>query len=159
MERSRTLYVLSVWRATRAEFLTGRYLPRTGVSGVSTGQERLNLDEVTIADTFHAAGYRTASIGKWQQRFAMALPPCARGFDEFFGFTSGHWGEYFDPPLERATREGKTEIVRGKGFFADASRRRHCGFIEESKAAQVLLFLTTIRRIRRSVSRRRLESP
>ena len=42
-------YVCPVCSPTRAEFLTGRYHPRGGVHGVSTGGERLNLDEKTIA--------------------------------------------------------------------------------------------------------------
>lgn len=135
-------YVCSVCAPTRAEFLTGRYHPRTGVRGVSTGQERLNLDEVTIADTFHAAGYRTASIGKWHNGTQWPYHPCARGFDEFYGFTSGHWGEYFDPPLERATRDGKTEIVRGKGFIADVFTDEALRFIEANKAAPFFCYLT-----------------
>ncbi len=45
-------YVCSVCAPTRAEFLTGRYHPRGGVSGVSRGDERLNLDEVTDCRSF-----------------------------------------------------------------------------------------------------------
>src|SRR5213082_2327026 len=45
-------YVCAVCAPTRAEFLTGRYHSRGGVRGVSTGAERLNLDEKTIAQTF-----------------------------------------------------------------------------------------------------------
>ena len=32
-----------------------------------------------------------------------------RGFGEFYGFTSGHWGHYFSPPLDH-----NGQIVRGK---------------------------------------------
>lgn len=135
-------YVCSVCAPTRAEFLTGRYHPRTGVRGVTSGQERLNLDEVTIADTFHAAGYRTASIGKWHNGTQWPYHPCARGFDEFYGFTSGHWGEYFNPPLERATRDGKTELVRGKGFIADDFTNEALRFIEANKAGPFFCYLT-----------------
>ena len=68
---------------TRAEFLTGRYHPRGGVKGVSTGQERLNLDEQTIADAFKAAGYATGMIGKWHVGTESAgMRPFERGFDE-----------------------------------------------------------------------------
>src|SRR6478672_8028988 len=47
-------FVCAVCAPTRAEFLTGRYHSRGGVRGVSTGAERLNLDEMTIAQTFKA---------------------------------------------------------------------------------------------------------
>src|SRR5262245_61972916 len=52
-------FVQPVCAPTRAEFLTGRWHPRGGVHGVSTGAERLDLDERTIADAFKAAGYTT----------------------------------------------------------------------------------------------------
>ena len=57
-------YVCAVCAPTRAEYLTGRYHSRGGVRGVSTGAERLNLDEMTIAQTFKAAGYATGAFGK-----------------------------------------------------------------------------------------------
>src|SRR4051794_14180689 len=58
-------FVCPVCAPTRAEFLTGRFFGRTGVHGVSTGEERLNLDEVTIAQAFKAANYATGCFGKW----------------------------------------------------------------------------------------------
>ena len=61
-------FVCPVCSPTRAEFLTGRYHPRTGVKGVSTGQERLNLDEKTIADAF-SDGMKMALNGDWDQLF------------------------------------------------------------------------------------------
>ena len=74
-------FVCSVCAPTRAEFLTGRYHSRGGVRGVSTGEERLNTDERTIADAFKAAGYATGAFGKWHNGSQWPYHPNARGFD------------------------------------------------------------------------------
>ena len=107
-------YVCQVCAPTRAEFLTGRYYPRTGVSGVSRGEGRLNADETTIADHFKNAGYVTGAFGKWHNGTQPPLHPNDRGFDEYYGFTSGHWGHYFSPPLDH-----NRQRVRGNGFIVD----------------------------------------
>src|SRR5262245_36681815 len=71
-------YVCAVCAPTRAEFLTGRYHARGGVRGVTTGAERLNLDEMTIAQTFKAAGYATGAFGKWHNGSQFPYHPNAR---------------------------------------------------------------------------------
>jgi arylsulfatase A-like enzyme len=121
-------YVCPVCSPTRAEFLTGRYHPRGGVWNVSSGGERLNLDEVTIAQTFKAAGYATGAFGKWHNGTQGPYHPNARGFDEYYGFTSGHWGDYFDPPLDH---NGKW--VKGKGFIIDDLTDHAMQFIADHK--------------------------
>lgn len=121
-------YVCPVCAPTRAEFLTGRYHPRGGVRGVSTGQERLDLSEKTLADAFKGAGYATGAFGKWHNGSQWPYHPQARGFDEYFGHTSGHWGEYFDAPLEENGR-----MVRTKGYIVDVCTDRALGFIEKNK--------------------------
>jgi arylsulfatase A-like enzyme len=122
-------FVCPVCAPTRAEFLTGRYHPRTGVYGVSTGQERMNLDERTIAEAFQKAGYATGAFGKWHNGSQWPYHPLARGFDEYYGYTSGHWGEYFDPPLEH---NGKP--VREKGYIVDLCTIHALDFIDRNKA-------------------------
>ena len=129
-------FVCAVCAPTRAEFLTGRYHSRCGVRGVSTGQERMNTDEKTLADTFKAAGYATGAFGKWHNGSQWPYHPNARGFDEYYGFTSGHWGEYFDPPLDH---NGKPE--RGKGFIADDLTNHAIAFIEKNKNQPFLCYL------------------
>lgn len=121
-------YVCPLCSPTRAEFLTGRYYPRTGVEGVSTGRERINLDEKTIADAFKGAGYRTGAFGKWHNGSQYPYHPMGRGFDEYFGHTSGHWGEYFDAPLEE---NGK--MIKTKGYIVDVCTDRAISFIERNK--------------------------
>ena len=120
-------FVCPVCSPTRAEFLTGRYHVRGGVYSTSAGGERLDLDEVTIADTFRSAGYTTGAFGKWHNGMQYPYHPNGRGFDEFYGFCSGHWGDYFSPPLER---NGK--IVKGNGFCIDDFTDKAITFIENS---------------------------
>ena len=129
-------YVCPVCAPTRAEFLTGRYHLRGGVHGVTTGAERLNIDEKTIGDTFKAAGYATAAFGKWHNGTQYPYHPNARGFDEYYGFCSGHWGNYFDPVLEH---NGK--IVRGKGFIIDDLTDHALAFIEKNSNRPFLCYL------------------
>jgi len=131
-----SFFVCRVCAPTRAEFLTGRYYPRTGVRGVSTGQERLNADEITIAQTFKQAGYRTGAFGKWHNGSQGPYHPNARGFDEYYGFTSGHWGNYFDPMLEH---NGK--IVQGKGYITDDLTDKAMAFIKENKDRPFFCYL------------------
>jgi arylsulfatase A-like enzyme len=123
-------FVQPVCAPTRAEFLTGRYHPRGGVHGVSTGSERLDLDEKTIADAFRAAGYGTGCFGKWHNGSQFPYHPNGRGFDEYYGFTSGHWGEYFDPPLDHNGEE-----VRGQGYLPDDVTARAIEFMRRTHGA------------------------
>ena len=130
-----SFYVCPVCSPTRAEFLTGRYHPRSGVYSTSAGGERLDLDETTIADLFQAAGYRTGAFGKWHNGMQFPYHPNGRGFEEYYGFCSGHWGDYFSPPLER---NGK--LVQGKGFCIDDFTNEAMAFMEKSVKAQKPFF-------------------
>lgn len=121
-------YVCPVCSPTRAEFLAGRYHTRMGVSGTSLGQERLNLEERTIAEAFQSAGYATGAFGKWHNGSQWPYHPLARGFDEYYGHTAGHWGEYFDPPLEHNGRP-----VREQGYIVDLCTDRALEFINSHR--------------------------
>jgi arylsulfatase A-like enzyme len=129
-------YVCAVCSPTRAEFLTGRYHARGGVRGTSTGAERLNLDEMTIAQTFQSAGYATGAFGKWHNGSQFPYHPNARGFQEYYGFTSGHWGQYFDPELDHNGR-----LVRGKGYITDDLTNHAIDFITRHKDGSFFCYL------------------
>lgn len=107
-------YVQPVCSPTRAELLTSCYAPRGGVTGVTAGGERLDPNYPTLAAAFRKAGYATAAFGKWHNGTQAPYHPLCRGFDSFYGFTSGHWADYFSPMLDR---DG--EITRGTGFLPD----------------------------------------
>ena len=129
-------YVCAVSSPTRAELLTGRYHLRSGVCSTSTGGERMNLDEQTIAEHFRDGGYRTAMFGKWHSGTQYPYHPNARGFEEFYGFCSGHWGNYWNPILEH---NGK--IVKGEGFIADDLTNHALEYIKGQKNHPFFLYL------------------
>ena len=131
-----TFCVQPVCSPTRAELLTGRYHPRTGVRGVSLGQERMNPDERTLADVLATAGYVTGCFGKWHNGTQWPLHPRARGFATFEGFTEGHWGDYFDAELESDGR-----FVKGSGYLADDLTSRAIGFVERHAARPFFCYL------------------
>ena len=132
----KNFYVCAVCSPTRAEFLTGRYHSRMGVYSTSAGGERFNADEQTIADVFKRGGYATAAYGKWHSGMQYPYHPNARGFDDYYGFCSGHWGNYFSPMLEH---NGK--IVKGNGFLVDDLTTHAIDFINANRDKPFFVYL------------------
>jgi arylsulfatase A len=124
--RFERFFVSPVCAPTRASLLTGRYALRTGVSGVTHAKEYMRLDEVTLADMFKHAGYATGCFGKWHNGDVYPYHPNGRGFDEFFGFSAGHWNNYFDTTLDHNGKEFKTE-----GYIIDVLTDAAIDFITE----------------------------
>ncbi|MCE7063901.1 sulfatase-like hydrolase/transferase [Dyadobacter sp. CY326] len=129
-------YVAPLCAPTRAGLLTGRYHYRSGVWGVSNSREFMNLDEVTLADLFKKAGYATGAFGKWHNGSQYPYHPNGRGFDEFYGFLSGHYANYFNTRLDH-----NGERVRSKGYITDDLTDKAIDFIEKNKAQPFVCYI------------------
>ncbi|MFO1003316.1 MAG: arylsulfatase [Planctomycetaceae bacterium] len=85
-------YVQPVCSPTRAALMTGRYATRTGVYTIVRPHAKwgLPLQERTLANALHDAGYETAITGKWHLgEFDPAYVPTSRGFDHQYGHYFG----------------------------------------------------------------------
>ncbi len=73
-------------------------------------------DEITVAETFKAAGYNTGAFGKWHLGDYGEYLPTNQGFDYFYG--SHHVNDM--TPFYHVTEEnGEWEIVHGTDEFKD----------------------------------------
>ncbi|MHB8643873.1 MAG: sulfatase-like hydrolase/transferase [Gaiellaceae bacterium] len=123
----------------RAALLTGRYPHRTGAIDTLQGRglDRIALGEVTLADHFRAAGYRTGLIGKWHNGDLDArYHPNARGFEEFVGF-SGGYSDYYDYTLDN---NGSQQ--RGDGrYLTDVLSEQAVSFVRRHAAEPFFLLV------------------
>ena len=129
-------YVQPVCSPTRAEILTGRYHVRSGVRSTSSGGERIDLDESLLSELFQNSGYRTGCFGKWHSGSQHPYHPNSRGFDEYYGFTSGHWGHYYDPPLDH-----NGIMVKGTGYLPNDLTDHAIDFIGHGETPFLSLWL------------------
>ncbi|MBL9184000.1 MAG: sulfatase-like hydrolase/transferase [Verrucomicrobiaceae bacterium] len=138
---------------SRAGFLTGKAATRFGHEfNPHWGDEAklgLPLDQRTIANVMHDAGYATALVGKWHQGFDEAHHPQSRGFDDYFGFLVG--GHNFllhkDAEPKFGTAHSHDLIYRGRevqrldGYTTDLFTDEAIGFINRNAQKPWFLYL------------------
>ncbi|WP_345334931.1 sulfatase-like hydrolase/transferase [Ferrimonas pelagia] len=94
-------YSTPICSPTRAALMTGRDPMRLGVAyGVILPWDSggVHTDEHFMPQSFQAAGYQTAMMGKWHLGHSQqAMHPNSRGFDEFYGHLHTEVGFY--PPF------------------------------------------------------------
>lgn len=133
---------------SRAALLTGRYPLLAGVPGnVSStrGDAGMPSSQVTLAETFKAAGYTTAHIGKWHLGYSPDTMPNAQGFDHSFGHMGGcidnfsHFFYWQGPNRHDLWHNGQEVFVPGR-FFPDLMVEEAMQFIEANKSRPFLLY-------------------
>ena len=145
----------TVCSPTRAALLTGKYPARLHLTDWIAGHDRpkaklkipdwqkfLPFEEITLAEQFKAAGYATASIGKWHLTPGLkegdeAYYPEKHGFDpNVGGYARGQ------PPSYHAPYKIPTLTEGPKGeFLTDREAAEAVKFIEANKEKPFFLYL------------------
>ncbi len=112
-------YTTPICSPTRAALMTGRDPMRLGVAyGVIMPWHNngIHPDEHFMPESFAAAGYQTAMVGKWHLGHAqMTYHPNQRGFEHFYGHLHTEVG-YF-PPF--GNQGGRDFQVNGRSIEAE----------------------------------------
>ncbi|MCA9040826.1 MAG: sulfatase-like hydrolase/transferase, partial [Planctomycetaceae bacterium] len=133
---------------SRAGFLTGRVPQRAGVPGnVSSahGHAGMPAEQITIAEMFHDAGYRTAHVGKWHLGYNAETMPNGQGFDSSFGHMGGcidnysHFFYWAGPNRHDLWKNGE-EIFRDGQFFPDLMVEEAKRFIETTNEQPFFMY-------------------
>jgi arylsulfatase A len=144
-------YAHTVCCPSRAALMTGRHPQRGGVyhwtQGDMNAADGINmaLEEVTLAETLQAAGYRTALYGKWHLGAHRDFGPKKQGFDEFFGIRDGFIDNYNHYFLHQNgfhdLYEGTEEVVADGEYFPELMVQRSLTFLEENRDRPFFLYV------------------
>jgi arylsulfatase A len=140
---------------TRAALMTGKYPARLNLTDWLPGRpdmpsqkllrpafrQELPLEETTLAERLHSAGYATASIGKWHLGGA-GFEPQKQGFDvNIAGDEAGSPRSYFSP-FQRGGRfiPGLEKAPEGE-YLPDRLTAEAEKFIEQNRERPFFLYL------------------
>jgi arylsulfatase A-like enzyme len=130
-------YVSPVCSPTRAELLTGKYHQRSNVISTSQGGERIDLNQIIFPEILKENGYKTALFGKWHSGQQPPYHPNSRGFDEFYGYCSGHLGSYFDSEIEH-----NGHLMKSSGYLTDDLVDQSLNFMKKNRDEPFFIFLS-----------------
>ena len=119
--------------------MTGQHTGHTWIRG--HGDVPLRPQDTTIAEVLHAAGYRTAVIGKWGLgRPGSTGAPERKGFDYSFGFLDHNHAhrQYTDHLWRNGER---VAIDPSRDYVNDLFTQEATGFIEHSDQRPFFLYL------------------
>jgi hypothetical protein len=113
----------------RACLMTGRYHFRTRAIDTFMGRAMMDPDEVTMAEVFRAAGYRTGIFGKWHLGDNYPMRTIDRGFEVSVVHRDGGLGEGYDRPSSSyfnplLAHNGKDQAYHG--YCKDQAYHGYC---------------------------------
>ncbi len=131
---------------TRSALMTGRYSSRTGVWHTIMGRSIMHPDEITVAEVFSGAGYKTAIFGKWHLGDNSPCRPQDQGFEEVLVNGGGgvtqtpdYWGnDYFADTYFHNGKPEKFDKYCTDVWF-DAAMK----FIEQNKDRPFFAYMPT----------------
>jgi len=144
--RFTNFYVCPLCSPTRASLLTGRYNYRTGVVDTWVGLSMMRPDEVTLAESLKAAGYKTGIFGKWHLGDHFPLRPVDQGFEECLIHKGAGMGgranppdnKYYDPILYRNEKPEQF-----KGYCTDIFFTAAMEFVENQREQPFFAYIPT----------------
>jgi arylsulfatase A-like enzyme len=135
---------------TRAALMTGRYSTRTGVWHTVMGRSLMYDDEVTMADVFSSAGYRTGIFGKWHLGDNYPMRPRDRGFDHWvihggggIGQTPDFWGNRYIDDHYQTGESGEDRWQPFEGYCTDVFFDEAIRFIDRPETEPFFVYLAT----------------
>lgn len=139
-------YSMPICTPTRSALMTARDPMKLGTAyaGFQPWQNGgVSPDEHFMPESFKAAGYQTAMIGKWHLGHTIEpLVPNSRGFDHFFGHLNTQI-DYFDYTVAGGydLQENGTSVKREDQYMTDVHGAEAVRYIEELRDPQKPFFL------------------
>ncbi len=134
-------YVAPVCTPTRAQFMSGRYASRFGIT-VPQDERAFPFGTVTLASALQESGYDTALIGKWHLGGQPADGPLKFGFDHSYGTLHGACGPYNHLYHDaKPTWHRNEEYIQEKGHATDLITQEAIKWIEARSDKPFFLYL------------------
>ena len=139
-------YSMPICTPTRSALMTARDPMKLGsiYAGFQPWQNGgVSPDEHFMPESFKAAGYQTAMIGKWHLGHTIEpLVPTSRGFDHFFGHLNTQI-DYFDYTVANGydLQENGTSVKREGEYITDVHGQEAVRYIEELRDPEKPFFL------------------
>jgi len=139
-------YAMPICTPTRSALMTARDPMKMGTiyAGFQPWQNGgVSPDEHFMPESFKAAGYQTAMIGKWHLGHTIEpLVPNARGFDHFFGHLNTQI-DYFDYTVAGGydLQENGVSVKREDQYITDVHGAEAVRYIEDLRDPDKPFFL------------------